>query len=199
MLEKKLERTYNVALQAMLLEEIDRVKHQVRLLQCAQFLVDNQCLNGQWAYGASSVASTGTPTTAGSKDVASSGGVRQFDSGEKKEKPKVTRKLNIRPTRQGPPEGDNSNSQYAALALRACVDAGIVFPKGVYQLAKRGWEASQHRDDPKSSAKGVASGASGGTPRGWCYDPGADHPAYGSMTAGAVGSLAIYDHLLGAD
>ena len=39
----------------------------------------------------------------------------------------------------------------------------------------------------------------GGTPRGWCYDQGADHPAYGSMTAGAVGSLAIYDHLVGAD
>ena len=43
--------TYRVALQAMLLEELDRVKHQERIALCAQFLVDNQCPNGQWAYG----------------------------------------------------------------------------------------------------------------------------------------------------
>src|SRR5436190_5481770 len=48
MLSAKLERTYKVALQAMILEEIDRVKYQERIWQCGQFLVDNQCLNGQW-------------------------------------------------------------------------------------------------------------------------------------------------------
>ncbi len=198
-LEVPLERTYKVALQAMILEEIDRVKYQGRIAQCGQFLVDNQCLNGQWAYGTPTTAVGETPTTSGSKDVASAGGVREFGAGEKKEKPKVTRKINVRQTRTGPAEGDNSNSQYAALGLRACHDAGIVIPKGLFRLAKQGLEASQHKDDPKSAAKGVASGSTGGTPRGWCYDQGADHPAYGSMTAGAVGSLAIYDHLLGAD
>src|SRR5689334_11245689 len=44
-----LERTYSVALQAACLEEIDRVRYQPRLRQCAQFLVDNQCTNGQWS------------------------------------------------------------------------------------------------------------------------------------------------------
>src|SRR5215510_14150779 len=40
-----LERTYNVSLQAMVLEEIQRVKYQARIHQCAQFLADNQCKN----------------------------------------------------------------------------------------------------------------------------------------------------------
>ena len=44
---RPLERTYRVALLAMCLEEIDRVKYQEKIAQCAQFLVDNQCKNGQ--------------------------------------------------------------------------------------------------------------------------------------------------------
>ncbi len=199
LLEVPLERTYKVALQAMILEELERVKHQGRIAQCAQFLVDNQCQNGQWSYGTPSVASAVPPTPTGGTDVASGGGVRKFDTGEKREKPKVTRKLNVRPTRQGPADGDNSNSQYAALGLRACHDAGIVIPKGVFQLAKRGWETAQHPEAKDAPDKRVASGATGGSPRGWCYDKTGDHPAYGSMTAGAVGSLAIHDHLLGLD
>src|SRR6516225_6007890 len=51
MLDGPLEKTYKVALQAMILEELDRVKYQERIAQCAQFLVDNQCANGQWSYG----------------------------------------------------------------------------------------------------------------------------------------------------
>src|SRR5262245_47581052 len=35
--------TYKVALQAMALEDIDRVKYQNRIAFCAQHLVDNQC------------------------------------------------------------------------------------------------------------------------------------------------------------
>src|SRR5262245_23803560 len=52
MVDGPLEKTYKVALQAMILEELDRVKYQERIAQCATFLVDNQCLNGQWSYGA---------------------------------------------------------------------------------------------------------------------------------------------------
>jgi hypothetical protein len=51
MVDGPLEKTYKVALQAMILEEIDRVKYQERIAQCATFLLDNQCLNGQWSYG----------------------------------------------------------------------------------------------------------------------------------------------------
>ena len=72
-----LKHTYSVALQAMLLEELDRVKYQPRLLQCAQFLVDNQYANGQWSYGEPSPAvkdAPPTPTTGGKPAVASGGG-----------------------------------------------------------------------------------------------------------------------------
>ena len=51
MVEGSLERTYKVALQAMILEEIDRVAYQARIWQCGQFLIDNQCASGQWSYG----------------------------------------------------------------------------------------------------------------------------------------------------
>ena len=47
-LAAKLQRTYNVSVQAMAL---DPVKHRDRLAACAQFLIDNQCVNGQWSYG----------------------------------------------------------------------------------------------------------------------------------------------------
>src|SRR2546427_3731979 len=51
MLDDTLQMTYRVAIQAMVLEELDRVKYQKRIFQCAQFLVDNQSANGQWSYG----------------------------------------------------------------------------------------------------------------------------------------------------
>ena len=50
-LEAPLEKTYNVALLAMCLEEMDPTGYQQKLAQCAQFLVDNQASNGQWSYG----------------------------------------------------------------------------------------------------------------------------------------------------
>src|SRR6187401_1750206 len=53
-MSEPLDKTYKVSLLAMCLEEIDRVKHQERIAQCAQFLVDNQCKNGQWNYGSPS-------------------------------------------------------------------------------------------------------------------------------------------------
>ena len=62
MTETPLEWTYDVSLQAMILEEIDRVKYQARIAQCAQFLVDNQCPNGQWSYGEPDPFAKDTPT-----------------------------------------------------------------------------------------------------------------------------------------
>ena len=49
-LKDPLGQTYKVSLEAMALEEIQRVKYGPRIAQCAQFLVDNQCQNGQWSY-----------------------------------------------------------------------------------------------------------------------------------------------------
>ena len=51
MLVEPLKSTYRVSLQAMILEEIHRVRYQKQLFKCAQFLIDNECKNGQWSYG----------------------------------------------------------------------------------------------------------------------------------------------------
>jgi len=53
------QRTYCVSLQAMALATIDPVRYQGRLAECAQFLVDNQCINGQWSYGTPTVKPAG--------------------------------------------------------------------------------------------------------------------------------------------
>ncbi|HVE39583.1 MAG TPA: hypothetical protein VNM14_06825 [Planctomycetota bacterium] len=197
MLAAPLQRTYKVALQAMVLEEIDRVKYQERIWQCAQFLMDNQCVNGQWSYGEPTQAITSMPTPVKIKEVATGPvGVRDFRAAAKKEKPKVVRKIPVKPTKSGPATGDNSNSQYASLGLRACHEAGILFPKESLALAKKWWMDCQHSGDKE---KKVATGKFTGEPRGWCYDVRDGHPAYGSMSAGAIGSVALLDYMLDLD
>ena len=192
MMERELEHTYEVSLQAMILEELDRVKYQDRIAQCAQFLVDNQCVNGQWSYGEPSPFVKDVPTGGDGgrrKDVAAGGGEKKGSTATSvREKPPVTKKIPIKKRRDGPLTGDNSNSQYAALGLRACADAGIQFPNAVLNAGALWWRNSQKPDKNKGGYKA----------EGWCYGPKehADHAAYGSMTAGAVGSLVIYDYLL---
>jgi len=202
MILEELDRTYSVVLQAMILEELDRVKYQPRIAQCAQFLVDNQCANGQWSYGEPSPYVKEVPPA---KDVASGAaprsGAREFSAPGKKEKPKVRSKITVKKMKDGPATGDNSNSQYAALGLRACHDAGIVLPNDVAQHARKWWIDSQHGAD---DAKGVATGGEiSAPPRGWCYSKQTvcdkKHHPYASMTAGAVGALAIYDYILDLD
>jgi hypothetical protein len=215
MLTTPLERTYNVVLTAMVLEEVNRVKYQDRIWQCAQFLVDNQCGNGQWAYGDPTEAIKNVPT-GGSvrKDVASGGGApaaprpTEFSATGERVKPKVLRKLPVVRTKQGPGAGDDSNSQYAALGLRACFDAGIKIPEDVILLAKKWWYDSQHpgTEEKKKNtdlATGPGQDTTPGTPRGWCYQDGygvcKGGSAYASMTAGACGAIVIYDYMQGKE
>jgi hypothetical protein len=201
MMEEPLTPTYKVVLQAMILEEVRRVKYPAKIAQGAQFLVDNQCQNGQWSYGEPSEFVKEVPPP---RDVATSSGdrsgVREFDrSGDSK--PRVTRRIAVRKMKEGPAQGDNSNSQDAALGLRACHDAGIVLPKEVLQKARAWWVESQHPDESRAGA--AVAGGLGGPARGWCYArkdvcAKAHRPSFG-RTAGGVASLAIYDHLLDLD
>ncbi|HXG63322.1 MAG TPA: prenyltransferase/squalene oxidase repeat-containing protein [Planctomycetota bacterium] len=202
MMEEPPANTYKVVLQAMILEEVHRVKYQPKIAQCAQFLEDNQCRNGQWGYGEPSEFVKEVPPP---RDVATSpgdrSGVREFDRpGDSK--PRVVRRIAVRKMKEGPAQGDNSNSQYAALGLRACHDAGIVLPKEVLQKARAWWVESQHADESRAAGAAVASGL-GGPARGWCYSRldvcAKAHRPYFGMTAGGVASLAIYDHLLEID
>jgi hypothetical protein len=213
MMERQLEATYCVALQAMILEELNRVKYQARIRQCAQFLVDNQCANGQWSYGTPTLFANETPSDAGRSDVASAGGekkagVREFSMG-RGPKPEVKNKVKVEKKRDGPGSGDNSNTQYAALGMRACFDAGVIIPEAVvekamswYRTCQKSSDGAAMKLDIKDSLDKItaAPGQSGvmeaivAEPQGWCYGQ-HDHKAYGSMTAGSVGGLAIWDYI----
>ena len=191
MIDNPMTITYRVSLQAMILEELDRVRHQKRIYQCAQFLIDNQCKNGQWYYG-EAIKPVDLPVD----DVAT--GAKNFADPQPGDKPGVVRKLTIKRRRDGPEEGDNSNSQYAALGLRACHDAGIVLPRESILRARAWWRLSMQEEEVKGRPA-VATGAEGSLPAaGWCYGGKTHgHKPYGTMTAGAVGSLAICSYLVG--
>ncbi len=204
-LEAPLEQTYQAALIAMALEELDRVEHQNRIWQCAQVLVDNQCANGQWSYGEPTAFSSDVPTgTPIRKKVATKGGALVFGAPAPREKPPVRRLMTVTRRRESSrAAGDNSNTQYAALGLRACRDAGIVIPRELLEKARSWWLKSQGADlsaDPKGRPTPTP-GAAGA--QGWCYGTkeycAKGHHPYGAMTAGGLASLAILDKLLGID
>jgi len=191
MLSGELDSTYRTALQALVLEELDRVKHQERIWQCAQFLVDNQCRNGQWSYGQK------TTFPEFPRRLVVTG---RREAGAKK--PAIRSKVPVLAQRQGPETGDLSNSQYAALGLRACFDAGILLPRDLVERAAKSWRDAQNGTRAAPRGRAVSTGAPAWPePRGWGYNRKVDDDqgSTGSMTAGAVGSLALYDRMLGVD
>lgn len=203
-LEAPIGQTYKAAVQAMALEELDRVRYQKRIYHCAQFLVDNQATNGQWHYGTPTIFDeppTGTPTEAGRRPAPSEPRVFDASAPQPGVKPQVLLRIPLRKRRDGGDRGDNSNSQYAALGLKACHEAGILIPRETLERAVEWWRKSQERreDQDEEDRKGkrplVASGSVMASPIGWSYGDGGK--ATGSMTAGAVGALVIYDALLG--
>jgi hypothetical protein len=177
LLETELERTYTVSLQAMILEDLDRVKNQTRIWQCAQFLVDNQCKRGDWSYGDPSPFTSDVATAF--KDVKA---VPTDAKASAKKLPRV--KVPVAKHRDAKaPYGDCSNSQYAALGLRACHDAGILIPPEVIDAAIKRWRDARQADPSPL--------------KGWNYRGNDDQTqkAYGSMTAGGLGALAIYQYI----
>jgi hypothetical protein len=172
MLSRPVKHTYTAALQAMVLQQVDPWRYQDRLGYIAQFLTDNQCENGQWHYG-EPIAAQPPPVR---QDVATTTKEGQADVEAKATKRDLQR-IEIKKGGKGPETGDNSNSQYAALGIRACHDANIRFPKETIAAAKKWWESSQNKDG------------------GWGYRK--DEDSYASMTAGALGSLAIYNFVGG--
>ncbi|OHB75254.1 MAG: hypothetical protein A2Z34_07825 [Planctomycetes bacterium RBG_16_59_8] len=181
-LEAPLEKTYMVSIQAMALQELDSEKYQWRIAQCGQYLVDNQCKNGQWGYG--EPLGDDIPTGMKKPKEIGTGGKETPEAGKKPEGAKkgtiFKKKISVKRRKQGPDNGDNSNSQYAALGLRACLMSGVDIPGEVIVLAGEWWIKNQNPDG------------------GWGYyarglGRGVD-TSYGSMTAGAAGGLAILDH-----
>jgi hypothetical protein len=205
-LEAPLEKTYKVACLAMSLEELDASRYQMKIAQCAAFLLDNQAANGQWSYGKPvdvknyPFADTDKRVETGPKP----GGAREFGATTREHK-KPSKSIAVPQTKHEGEVGDNSNSQYAALGLRACFDANIKLPAEALHLARKWWVESQWPDEGEGAKAGKNSVNSGGDTtkiQGWSYkkqgDEGQKGP-YHAMTAGAVGATVIIEYMLGRD
>jgi hypothetical protein len=160
-------RTYQIALTSAALAAIDPVKYQGKLAQCAQYLVDWQCDNGQWTYGDKyePEAKAPPPGDGANQTIATI-------------KIKRLKKL-------GPLVGDNSNSQYAALGLKACSTAGCEIDAPTLTRAIEWWEKAQQKDGAWSyHGDGILDPKTG---------------TYGSMTAGGVSSLIMLKRMKNSD
>ncbi len=224
-LNSELASTYTVALIAMSLEELERVKYQWRIQQCAQFLVDNIGPAGETRYGKPTklpdVDKTVTQAKANVKTKGRSDAHGQVVLGGSggRTKPKVVNTILVKQQREGPKEHDHSNMQYAALGLRACYDAGIRFEPGLIKKVDQWWRNAQKEtkdaraeplqvDPPHARLRGRSASTRAvmvfkAAPAGWGYTKGGGKGAHGgikgSMTAGAVGALCITNYLLGKD
>lgn len=197
----KLTKTYATALTAMFLESYDRVANRARLVECAQFLIDNQCENGQWSYGEPLPEDPNKPkdpppvvvSGGGSGSSAQPGGGNNGGGAKAGGGGGTTalQKIPLKRTRKGPPTGDHSNTQYAILGLRSCAVADIIMPKETWKDAlailedaqddKGGWSYSWMFPLPNGAD------AKKGGPKTIRTHNG----AYGSMTAGITSSLVI--------
>ena len=197
--------TYKVAMHAMCLEEVDPSHYQARIAQCGQFLIDNQATNGQWSYGSPTEAVAKMPVVSPRKDVASTSQPKKpgvIDFGSDKVKARPSQWVVITQSRTGGEQGDNSNTQYASLGLRACYDSKIKIPEAVIHLGRKWWVESQWDPEDGAGDKNAVSSGGEARPRGWNYtNParGPDQKPYHAMTAGATGAMCIYEYMLGRD
>jgi hypothetical protein len=185
--------TYTGAIRAMAFEMYDPVKLKFDLIQCAQFLIDNQGQNGMWGYSRPvklpelppvtyspskeppkyTASGPGGGEAAGPSspgNVSAGGGTSAERPGTttvKKQPPKI-----MVPRRAWGQPNDNSNTQYAILGLRASMAIGVIPPPDCLSTTEK-WLTDNQNDDG-----------------GWSYDT-KGKESYGSMTVGGVSSLAI--------
>jgi hypothetical protein len=152
----------------------------MRIAQCGQVLIDSQCQNGQWCYGHETDIGS-IPPAKDEPAVPTKG----FGKNPKPPSEPPLPRIGLTKRRNGCPTGDASNSQYAALGLRACIESGVIVPADVLRKAKEAWERTQGPDGS------------------WSYEGPSnvkqrDHPpgTYGSMTMGGIAALCILKHYL---
>ncbi|MBI2899141.1 MAG: terpene cyclase/mutase family protein [Planctomycetes bacterium] len=178
-LDRSCRRTYETVLLAVTLDKLDNEVYLWKLVECGQFLLDNQCENGQWSYGETVEIPVKTKKLI--QELRAWGEQRRHL--RKKGKPVTRAEFRIELT-AGPhrrPSGDNSNTQFAALGLRICSDAGIRFPRKRVELARAWWLEHQEKDG------------------GWTYTDREKEESYLSMTAGGTGALVALQTVLEAD
>ena len=188
LLDRNLSDTYNAGLRALLLEKVNRKFYQLQLAEIAQFFAENQCDNGQWAYNGRNrklTPSVYNPVATSAKKKVVPGATQTMDEG-----PPPGKEIKLpQPVRSGKKTGDNSNSQYAVLALFAASRAAVAVPKGPWQEVERWFESKQNPDG------------------GWGYDS-AEVPGVGivttdmssgSMTTAGLTALIVAKFYLGKD
>ena len=131
MLSSKLHFTYRVALQAMALHRLDPKKYVDRIAECAQWLVDTQCAEGEWGYPGTLKDENENP-----KKVEGAPPKKEGETW------KIQRKMRADPK----VKGDQSNAQFALLGLRACQESGVEIPKETWAGALKFQLATQRQD-----------------------------------------------------
>ncbi|MDF1701350.1 MAG: terpene cyclase/mutase family protein [Planctomycetota bacterium] len=177
----KLEFTYRVAALAMVLARIDRWKYRARIAHCAQWLVDTQLQEGEWGYPRTLKTPMEVPKPVavpapvdGSRELVKP--EDRYGAPMLKIRKKRSKHIHIKSV------GDISNTQFAILGLKACLDARIEIPKSTWKAALGYIRKYQNKD--------------GGW--GYAYAGQRDNTSYGSMTCAGVCSVAICRHGLGS-
>jgi len=168
--------TYRVATQAMALSRLNPYLYRARLAHCAQWLVDSQLPGGEWGYpggirgreNATRALKADPPVT----DEEAAGG--------EKAPPIVIRRRSDPAAFEGL-HGDFSNTQFALLGLRACLDAKIEVPKETWQAALD-YQLRVQQEDGSF---------------GYWNNGEQDEAGYASLTAAGAVGIAICVHNLG--
>lgn len=171
-----LRHTYRVSTMALALSHLNPYKHRERLAHCAQWLVETQLAGGEWGYPGGLV---------GRKNTTHALKVEPPPMPENAQHPLkappivIMRKSKVEDL--GAAKGDFSNTQFAVLALRACMDAKIVVPKETWQAALDYMLQFQREDG------------------GWGYVVAGeqDEASYTSLTCAGVVGVALCLHGLG--
>ena len=160
-----LTRTYGASLRALAFEKFDAALLRADLLQCAQFLLDNQGKNGYWGYSKEIPLPALPSVNLGSVKAAVPGPAGPV------------RKVVVARRSWGE-QSDNCNTQYALVGLAACMASGISPPTDTFPLAEKWLTACQNDDGGWCYMARAA--------------PGKDSEAsYGSMTAACISSLSL--------
>jgi len=189
-LDRQLNDTYNAGLRGLLLEKVNRKFYQQSLAEIAMFFAENQCDNGQWNYNGrgrklSPTVYAPVPTTAKKKPVP---GMTTTDPSEG---PPPGKELKLPPPVKGTVKkaGDNSNAQYAILALFAASRANVLVPKQTWQDAEKWFESKQNGDGGWGYMNAEAPGVGIVT----------TDASSGSMTTAGLTALIVTKFYLGKD
>ncbi|MDA1195917.1 MAG: terpene cyclase/mutase family protein [Planctomycetota bacterium] len=172
----ELTHTYRVATMAMALSRINPFVYRARLAHCAQWLVDTQLAGGEWGYpGTMQGRAKRTKALQVDPPVTE----EEAKGGPKAEPILIARKAAA--DAFAGQEGDFSNTQYAILGLRACMEARIEIPKETWETALA-WTAAHQLEDGSF---------------GYDHAGQRDEAGYASMTAAAACGIAMCQSSLG--